>query len=283
MVNKCSIIGCHTNYSGHEKGAVYPLPEEKEQRKKWLLFANRESSLKHLFVCYKHFEGKFLRNTAKYVKLIKNLKPVPTIIPKTQKISNLPATAILETIKPSRKPPTIRVFQKDEMDMFTKQDQITSLNDITESSLKTIGLDFFMNREEDFLTLYRIEKNNIGIPDVSYCIRIDQNLRVMLFYRNSPISLPNWFRQGRNTILNRFSMLTNFISHMKQVIEDKGEILEEMNNLRYSRVTEYSPRLIRYALHLRYTSLQSYKLLLEELPLPSVSYLRKLTSGESLF
>ena len=149
--------------------------------------------------------------------------------------------------------------------------------------MKTIGLDFFINREEDFLTLYRIEKNNIGIPDISYCIRIDQNLRVMLFYRNSPISLPNWFRQGRNTILNRFSMLTNFISHMKQVIEDKGEILEEMNNLRYSRVTEYSPRLIRYALHLRYTSLQSYKLLLEELPLPSVSYLRKLTSGESLF
>ena len=208
---------------------------------------------------------------------------MPTIIPEIQKISNLPATAILETIKPSRKPPTVRVFQKEEMGIFSKQDQIKSLNDITQISLTTNGLDFMLNREQDFITLYRIDKNNIGIPYVTYCIRIDQNLRVMLFHRSSPISLPNWFRQGRNTILNRFSMLPNFISHMKQVIEVKGEILEEMNNLRYSKVTEYSPRLIRYALHLRYTSLQSYKLLLEELPLPSVSYLRKLTSGESLF
>ena len=66
---------------------------------------------------------------------------------------------------------------------------------------------------------------------------------------------------------------------MKQVIEEKDENLEEVNNLRYSTVTEYSPRLIRYALQLRYTSLQRYKLLLEELPLPSVSFLKKLTSG----
>ena len=119
---------------------------------------------------------------------------MPTTIPKTQKKSSLPATAILETIKPSRKPPTIRVFQKDEMGMFTKQDQIRSLNDITEISLKTIGLDFMINREEDFLMLYRIEKNNIGILDASYYIRIDQKLHVLIFNRSSPISLPNWFR-----------------------------------------------------------------------------------------
>ena len=76
------------------------------------------------------------------------------------------------------------------------------LNDITESSLKTIGLVFMLNREEDFLALYRIEKNNIGIPDVSYCITTDENLRVMLFYRSLPISPPNIFRQGRNTTPN---------------------------------------------------------------------------------
>ena len=68
------------------------------------------------------------------------------------------------------------------------------------------------------------------------------------------------------------------MSYMKQMIEEEGEIIEFSNDLRYSEVPEYSPRL-----HLRYTPLQSHRLLLEELSLPFVSYLRKLTSGESLF
>ena len=60
-------------------------------------------------------------------------------------VSNLTTTVILETIKPSRKPPTVLVFQKDEMDMFIKQDQIRSLNDITQNSSKTKELDFMSN------------------------------------------------------------------------------------------------------------------------------------------
>ena len=37
--------------------------------------------------------------------------------------------------------------------------------------------------------------------------------------------------------------------------------------------------MIRYVLLLRYTSLQSYKLLLEKFPLPSISLLNKLQQG----
>ena len=37
--------------------------------------------------------------------------------------------------------------------------------------------------------------------------------------------------------------------------------------------------MIRFALHLRYTSLQSYKLLLEKFPLPSISTLHKIQKG----
>ena len=136
------------------------------------------------------------------------------------------------------------------------------MNDLTRSSLRTIGFDFWFVHEGDSVTLYWKEKNII-IPDVSYCITIDQNLRVIQFYRSLPISLANWFREDRIIILNCFSTLPNFISHMKQVIEEQGKNLEELNNLRYSKATEYSPRLIRYALHLQ------YKFLLEELPLPS--------------
>ena len=38
MVNKCSVIGCKTNYEGHEKGTVFPLPTEKEQRQQRIKF-----------------------------------------------------------------------------------------------------------------------------------------------------------------------------------------------------------------------------------------------------
>ena len=41
----------------------------------------------------------------------------------------------------------------------------------------------------------------------------------------------------------------------------------------------YSSSLLRYALTLRYTSMQSYKLLQEEFNMPSVSLLKKLTHG----
>ena len=41
----------------------------------------------------------------------------------------------------------------------------------------------------------------------------------------------------------------------------------------------YSSEIIQYALLLRYTSLQSYKLLLDEFPLPSISLLNKIKEG----
>ena len=37
--------------------------------------------------------------------------------------------------------------------------------------------------------------------------------------------------------------------------------------------------MIRFALHLRHTSLQVYKLLLEKFPMPSVSFLNKIEQG----
>ena len=41
----------------------------------------------------------------------------------------------------------------------------------------------------------------------------------------------------------------------------------------------YSAQIIRFALHLRYTSFQAYKLLLEKFPLPSMSSLHKIQEG----
>ena len=72
-------------------------------------------------------------------------------------------------------------------------------------------------------------------------------------------------------IQSSFSMIQNFISYMKHQTEEHQEILSELNKLKYYKCRSYSARLVRYALQLRHTSLQAYKLLSEELPLPSLS------------
>ena len=57
--------------------------------------------------------------------------------------------------------------------------------------------------------------------------------------------------------------------------------MKELNNIQYYKPQGRFPSiLIRFALMLRYSSCQTYKLLLKELPLPLMSVLKKLTSGE---
>ena len=56
-------------------------------------------------------------------------------------------------------------------------------------------------------------------------------------------------------------------------------IIEELQQAKFKKKPSYSTSLIRYALMLRYTSLQSYKILLKDFKLPSVSFLRKLKQG----
>ena len=57
------------------------------------------------------------------------------------------------------------------------------------------------------------------------------------------------------------------------------EELENRRNYKPKGHPPFSSVMIRYALLLRYTSLQSYKLILEKFPLPSISLLNKLQQG----
>lgn len=282
MVNKCSIVGCYTNYAGHDKGTVFPLPQDSDQRRIWIKFLNRadHESLKKIFICYKHFAEDVLFKTKTRVKLISELKPVPTVIPHCQKIVNLPSAAIVDTIKTPRKPPTERIFQKDQLHKFVNEDSITCLEDLISKGPRSCEEGISFDQKENFLLMYKLEfDENTEVPQVTYCIRVEKALRVKLFYKNVPMPLPTWFRQNRNTVLTSCSMLQNLINHMKQTAEENFSIFSELQQLRYTKCPNYSSNVVRYALYLRYTSLQAYKLLLEEFPLPSVSYLRSLTNG----
>ena len=95
-------------------------------------------------------------------------------------------------------------------------------------------------------------------------------------------SVTAWFRSGHNCKLNRFSMLENFPVYLKSKGTEINTILTELNEIKHYKPQgrpTYSSSMIQYALLLRYTSAQSYKLLLDQLPLPSFSLLRKIQSG----
>ena len=98
-------------------------------------------------------------------------------------------------------------------------------------------------------------------------IKVDDELNVQLQYSESSIPLPPWFIRGHNAKLNRLSMLHNFPFYIRNIADKNWpSLLEEMKKTEKLQGKKgqpsYSPSMIRFALHLRYTSAQAYKLLL---------------------
>ena len=78
-------------------------------------------------------------------------------------------------------------------------------------------------------------------------------------------------------------MLENLPAHIRNVVFDNyNELLDELNKRQFLKPKgrpPYSVEMIRYGLHLRHTSFQAYKQLLEKFPLPSISLLNKIQQG----
>ena len=86
-------------------------------------------------------------------------------------------------------------------------DKINNFPDVAESLLNTLGNGFTFARHEDRVFFYKVSTNDLLIPEVTTCIRIDNNLWVKLFHKGSPVPLPEWFRHGRNAKLTKKSIL----------------------------------------------------------------------------
>ena len=122
---------------------------------------------------------------------------------------------------------------------------------------------------------YKLSHSTLSIPEVTECIRVNNEMHVKLFYKGSPLPLPQWFCHGRDCCLSRKSMLYNFPTYIKLQAEQFSSILTELQQIKYMKKPIFSTNVIKYSLMLRYTSTQSYQLLREELPLPSISLLKK--------
>ena len=73
-------------------------------------------------------------------------------------------------------------------------------------------------------------------------------------------------------------MLENFPSYLLSQTKNFS-IFGKLSKRQFKKNQVYSSEIIQYALLLRHTSLQSYKLQLDEFPLPSISLLNTIKEG----
>ena len=89
--------------------------------------------------------------------------------------------------------------------------------------------------------------------------------------------------EGHNAQLKKVSMRQNLPAHIQNLAFDNyNELLGELNKRQFLNPKgrpPYSVEIIRYGLHLRHTSFQAYKQLLEKFPLPSILLLNKIQQG----
>ena len=76
-------------------------------------------------------------------------------------------------------------------------------------------------------------------------------MHVKLTFQGFSIPLPDWFRIGHNCTVNRFSMLENFVSHIKNRSDSFSTLLSELNSIQNYKPQgrpKFSSSMIHYAL-----------------------------------
>ena len=204
---------------------------------------------------------------------------MPTML--TDEMKAMPQSVQPTPAAPPRKPPAKRTYQEDEINAFLSQD-INS--DFSELNSTHAPPGFQCTKSDNSIVFFNLTYVD-GFPVIFESIKVDQSLHVQLQFNGHPVPLPAWFTKGRNATLTRFSQLNNFPNAFRVVSEEtecSRSLLNEMldiSNYQAKGRPPYSSAMIRLALHLRYTSLQSYKLLLEKFPLPSISTLHRIQAG----
>ena len=76
-----------------------------------------------------------------------------------------------------RKAPKVRIFQKDEIEDFKKQDIIHNFEDLSEHNASRD----YQCENENFIIFYQIFSNQTtGFPQIKEAIKMDRNLNVQL-------------------------------------------------------------------------------------------------------
>ena len=158
-------------------------------------------------------------------------------------------------------------------------DKISSMNCLTHECCPA---GFLYRKHRDKVVYYNMQFDYVtSIPQVFESIVVDEKLHVNLSYKGKHIPLPNFLRNN-HCVLNKFSILENLPAYIRAKANESNSVLDELSDIKYfspqGRPT-YSASIIRWALLLRHTSPQAYRMLLEKLPLPSFNLLKKIQHG----
>ena len=120
-------------------------------------------------------------------------------------------------------------------------------------------------RTEECIVFYWVIFNeNTSFPPVCEATKINADLTIQLKCGGSTELLPKWMIQGYNgklTLISMLQNLPNFIACAREKLpQSVVNELKEREMYLPKRCPPYSAAIIRYALLLRYTSLQAYKL-----------------------
>ena len=130
MVNKCRVPGCLTNHATEVKATVFELPKDNDHQFDWLSFLDRNDleTMKHVFVFYKHFNKHFVKKKNHRLRMICTMNPFPTLAPVSHSTTNV-SEAELEQLKTKtqRKPPSARVLQPYELQIFKQMETVQNL------------------------------------------------------------------------------------------------------------------------------------------------------------
>ena len=175
-----------------------------------------------------------------------------------------------------RKSPTKRVYQQDQFKLFEEQDKIKSFDAINSTLTPP---EYTFQKYNNLVVFYRLEIL-LNVTEVPDCVRVDQDHNVKLFYKGSPLPLPQWFHHRRDCDLSKKSMMQNFLKYIRLEGQQTFSILEELKQLKFKKKRTLLSNAIRYSLLLRYNYLQTYRLLIKDFPFPSLSPLKKSTEGK---
>ena len=98
-----------------------------------------------------------------------------------------------------RKSPTKTVDQQYQFKLFDEQDKIKSFDDIN-STLTPPG--YLFQIYDDLVVFYCLE-TVLSVTEATYCVRVDRDLDVKLFYKGSFFFLPHGFITEGTVILRK--------------------------------------------------------------------------------
>ena len=92
-----------------------------------------------------------------------------------------------------------------------------------------------LEKYDNYVVFYRLEINELNVPEVKDCVGIDRDLYVKLFYIGAPLPLPQWFCDEKDCSFMRKSMMQNFPNYIKWEGEQTFNILKEFKELKFKK------------------------------------------------